>query len=151
MPSLRGHRPRGWPPGRTMDDVNGLHFPSRNEVIIAVLGHGTKEGAHVPKYGRESGSYNVVIHESMHSIDHSPGILSPEFQAARKADLGALSAYETQPTGVGGLEETYAESAARYYGGDPEAVKRTPNLTAFWRTHPGGALRTQEEELRGRK
>ena len=42
--SLQGQLPRGWPPGSTWDMVPGIFNPSTNEVVIAVIGHGTVAG-----------------------------------------------------------------------------------------------------------
>jgi hypothetical protein len=55
--------------------------------------------------------------------------------AARTADLATLSAYELQ-AGSAGREETYAESASRYYGGDATDAANHPNLHDYWATHP---------------
>lgn len=137
---LKGVQPRGWPPGKTWDSVPGLYDPSKKEVVIAVTGHGTKAGPHVPKTGEGHGSQNLVIHETMHAVDATGdgGDLSANdkaFKAARNSDLSTLSAYERQG-GDAGPEETYAESAARYYGGDPNDEKSHPNLHKYWDSDP---------------
>ena len=51
--------------------------------------------------------------------------------------LATLSAYETQ-AGNAGEEETYAESSARFYGGDPGDAAAHPNLHKYWQDHPMG-------------
>jgi uncharacterized Zn-binding protein involved in type VI secretion len=138
---LRGVHPRGWPPGATWDTVPGVFTPDRNEVVIAVIGHGTPEGAHVPRTGEGHGSVNMVIHESTHAVDHAPGgdrsATDPSFTAAHTADAPGLQPYETQP-GTAGQEESYAESAARYYSGDPNDATNHPNLNNYWSTNPVG-------------
>lgn len=140
--ALQGVKPRGWPPGSTWDIVPGGYRPAQNEVVIATRGHGTPTGAHVPATGQGHGSYNLVIHEAMHAVDaHGKGgKLSggAAFTTARAADLGALSVYQRQPAPAG-PEETYAESAARFYGGDPTSVTATPALDAYWRSAPFAA------------
>jgi hypothetical protein len=133
---LKGVHPRGWPPGMTWDNVPAGRVG--NEVVVAVTGHGTAAGAHVPATGEGHGSQNVVIHEGFHALDGDGAAArssSAEFTAARNADLGTLSAYEKQ-AGVGGPRETFAESAARYYGGDPNDAASHPHLNAYWATHP---------------
>ena len=138
---LKGVQPRGWPPGKTWDSVSGAYLPGRNAVVIAVVGHGTKAGAHVSQTGEGHGSANLVVHEAAHAINKHVGAdrnaSSKDFTAARTKDLAALPAYELQK-GVAGLSETFAESAARYYGGSYGSVK-TSNLDAYWRAHPLGA------------
>jgi hypothetical protein len=137
---LKGVQPRGWPPGATWDSVPGVANSSRNEVVIAVIGHGTTAGAHVPQTGEGHGSANLVIHEVAHAIDGKQtatrNSLSTDFNTARNADLAALPAYETQ-AGVAGKSETYAESAARYYSGNHGSIS-TPALDAYWRSNPLG-------------
>jgi len=118
--------------------VPGLYEPGNNRVIIATRGAGTPAGAHVPATGDGHGSQNLVIHETMHAVDHtgSPNYsASPGFTTARNSDQSTLSPYESQP-GVAGPEETYAESAARYYGGDPNDATSHPNLHNYWTSDP---------------
>lgn len=138
---LAGVRPRGWPPGSTWDSVPGLNSSDDNEVVIAVIGHGTPAGPHVPATGEGHGSHNLVVHEAAHAIDHNaPGTRrsdEADFVNARNADSGTLSAYEGQ-AGQAGREETYAESAARYYGGDPNDAANHPNLHNYWANDPLG-------------
>jgi hypothetical protein len=140
--ALRGVHPRGWPPGATWDTVPGANQPGTNEVVIAVVGHGTRKGAHVPKAGEGHGSHNLVIHETAHAIDldnlpagASPMSQSAKFNRARNADLAGLSAYESQ-AGNAGQEETFAEAAARYYGGDKRDKKRHKRLHKYFERNP---------------
>jgi len=136
---LRGVAPRGWPPGSTWDTVPGAYMPDTHEVAIAVTGYGTPAGPHVPQTGEGHASANLVIHESTHAVDHAPGgdrsATDPNFTAARTGDLGGLPAYERQ-AGSAGAEETYAESAARYYGGDSHDAANHPNLHGYWSGDP---------------
>lgn len=133
---LKGVKPRGWPAGSSWDNVPGAYTTDRNEVVVATIGHGTKAGAHVPKTGELHGSANLVLHETTHALDHATGgSSSKEFLAARAKDASHLGAYESQ-AGVAGQEETYAESAARYYGGDAGAAKNNPALTKYWQSNP---------------
>jgi uncharacterized Zn-binding protein involved in type VI secretion len=133
-PDLKGVHPRSWPAGATWDTVPGANSPDRNEVAIAVIGHGTPAGAHVPATGEGHGCANLVVHESMHSVDvgraNNPSA-SPEFNAARNADISKLSRYETQAD-PGGQQETYAESAARHAEGTDG---NTPALQKYWDEH----------------
>lgn len=70
--------------------------------------------------------------------DHAtdPRGVRPRVCPPADADTAALPAYETQP-GAAGRSETYAESAARYYGGSHVTIK-TPALDAYWRDNPLG-------------
>jgi hypothetical protein len=130
LPGLKGVRPRGWPPGSSWDNVPGLYDPQTKQVIIA-----TRGGA-VPATGDGHGSANLVIHEVAHGIDAATGgHNSAAFQAARNQDLKTLPAYETQP-GAAGLEESYAESMARYYSEPGAAQSLSPELTRYWGTDP---------------
>ncbi|MBI4953247.1 MAG: type VI secretion system tip protein VgrG [Myxococcales bacterium] len=139
MTNLKGVQPRGWPPGATFDQVPGIYDPATNSVVVATTGHGTPAGAHVPATGEGHGSANLVLHEAMHAVDLAgPTKISTTnaaFQAARTADVGALGAYFTQP-GEAGLQETLAESAAQFYGGDPTMAQKTPHLAQFWQSDP---------------
>ncbi len=137
-PALAGVVPRGWPPGSSWDTVPGAFMPDSNEIAIATVGHGTPAGAHVPATGEGHGSRNLVVHETMHGVDHTgnpPLSEGADFNTARTADSGGLSAYENQ-AGSAGQEETFAESAARYYGGDQGDAAAHPNLNSYWATDP---------------
>jgi hypothetical protein len=145
LASLRGVKPRGWPPGSSWDSVPGLHSPDRNEVVIATIGHGTPAGRRVPQTGEGHGSKSLVVHETFHAIDHGKSAGSPrssaaEFNAARNADKPTLSAYESQP-GAAGQEESYAETAARYYGADTTDATQHPNLHKYWHSDPSSEWR----------
>jgi hypothetical protein len=136
---LKGVQPRGWDPGDTWDMVPGVYLGDDNEVVVATIGHGTAAGAHVPATGEGHGSHNLTVHEAFHAVDlgHGGAARSSEadFDAARTADFATLSSYEQQ-AGSAGQEETYAESAARYYGGDPGDAAAHPNLHDFWDKNP---------------
>ena len=58
-------------------------------------------------------------------------IADSRFRAARIADLAKLGAYERQD-GQAGLEETFAESGARFIAGEPGFPGDWPALHAFW-------------------
>jgi chromosome segregation ATPase len=136
---LKGVTPRGWPAGSTWDTVPGVYLSDTNEVVIATRGQGTAAGAHVPATGDGHGAYDLAAHESMHSFDLGGGGTAKHdnkaFLDARKKDLAKLGPYFTQ-AGDAGLEETFAESAARYYGGDPTLKKDWPNLYKYWESQP---------------
>jgi hypothetical protein len=135
---LKGVQPRGWPPGKTWDGVPGVYLPDRNAVVIATTGLGAD--LRVPATGEGHGSMNVVVHEASHAIDQNASALrnsaSPDFLAARAKDLANLPSYETQP-GIAGPSETYAESAARFYGGSHGPIT-TPALDDYWRSNALG-------------
>jgi hypothetical protein len=118
LTELRGVQPRGWPNGLTWDSVPGLFYLQTNEVVLAVVGHGTPAGPHIPATGEGQGSANVILHETAHGLDMAGGTpfvsANPTFVAARNRDLDKLTPYERQPSPAG-EEETFAESAARFY------------------------------------
>ena len=163
LTELKGVKPRGWPPGMTWDSVPGLQQPTKNEVVIATIGH-DGGNAHVPATGEGHGSANLVIHETAHGVDYSqtPHISAgAPFNAARTPDVGALPAYETQPSNAG-QEESFAESCARFYSNDPFSAESTPHLHKYWRDNPlgppdptptasepvdGSALETEKTEM----
>ena len=125
-PELATKRPRGWPRGKTWADSPGIHDGGRKEVAIAT------RGGQVPATGNGHNSVNLVIHETAHALDvvHG-GSKKKGFKAARTADLAKLSKYEKQ-AGRGGLEESYAEGMARYYGGTAADRAKTPNLSNYF-------------------
>jgi hypothetical protein len=132
LTQLRGIVPRGWPADMTWDSVPGIFYPETNEVVVAIVGHGTPAGPRIPQKGEGQGSADVVLHESAHGLDMGGG--SPfwsagqAFIAARNVDLGKLPNYERQPSPAG-EEETFAESAARFFTGQDAAM---PDLQAYW-------------------
>jgi uncharacterized Zn-binding protein involved in type VI secretion len=133
---LKGVHPRGWPPGATWDKVPGAYTKDRKEVVIGTIGQDSPDGPHVPETGEGHGSVNLVDHEAEHAVDHATGgSASAEFNKARDKDKSTLPAYETQE-GRAGQEENFAESGARYYGGDPNDAKKHPNLHDYWKSDP---------------
>jgi hypothetical protein len=128
VPELRGVRPRGWPPGTSWDSVPGISLGST--VVIA-----TRDGR-VPEIGNGHGSYDLVVHETFHSVDSAGGPLSQsaDFLAAYNADKEALGSYYRQEEDAG-RAEAFAETAARYFGHDPTLEKENPNLYRYFDTH----------------
>jgi hypothetical protein len=112
--------------------VPGIFNPPSNEVVIAVVGHGTPAGPHVPLTGEGEGSADLVVHETSHGFDMGGGqpFLSEgtAFITARNADLNQLTEYERQPSPAG-EQETFAESAARFFSSLDSTM---PHLHAFW-------------------
>ncbi|KKO47558.1 hypothetical protein VT06_16365, partial [Arsukibacterium sp. MJ3] len=119
---LIGVTPRGWPEGMTWDTVPGLYDPDTKTVVVATSG----------RFG--TGSYSLLLHEVGHAYDHVMSSLSSStpFRAARAADIGSLDRYQLQ-IGNAGLEETFAESFANYYGGNENYKNTNPNLYKYWR------------------
>ncbi len=134
-PELKGQTPDGWTNGKTWDSVPGLYMGgTANEVVIGTRGHGTAGGPKVPASGDGHGSFDLVTHEAMHGYDLAGGTPKHDdkaFQEARTKDLAKLAPYYTQPD-PNGLEETYAESAARFFGRDPKMKTDWPNLYKYW-------------------
>jgi hypothetical protein len=133
-PDLAGARPCGWPPGFGWKDVPAFYDGARNEVVVATRGHGPRRSGQVPLMGDGHASASLAVHVACHAIDARCGSpsSSPEFRAARAADLVALPEYCRQP-GTAGLDESWAESAARWAAGPAEMAAELPNLHAYWR------------------
>lgn len=131
MTELQGVQPRGWPPGATWDSVPGLYNPEKGEIVVATTGHDTPGGARIPQTGEGHGSTNLLLHEAGHAVHHIVGD-DPAFIEARNADYDALSDYERQP-GAAGVSETFAESFANVFGGNPTYSTTHPRLDDYWR------------------
>ena len=112
--------------------VPGIFNPSSNEVVIAVIGHGTDAGPHIPLSGEGEGSADLVVHETAHGLDMGGGSpflsASQTFNAARNLRLNLVTQYEMQP-GEAGQQETFAESAARFFTSQDDAM---PQLHLYW-------------------
>lgn len=131
LTNLRGQTPRGWEnTGKTWDDVPGAGDDGNGRTVIAV------RNGRIPPQGDGHNAINLVMHEVAHGIDRSFNQSgTPEFQAARTADRASLSTYESQ-AGTAGLEETYAESFARFHAHDPNDATTYPRLHAYWAADP---------------
>ncbi len=134
--AYRNKIPRGWEStGKTWNDVPGAYFPDEKNVVIATIEE--SEGRVVPtSASRLHGSASLVVHESLHGFDYAGNhvVLSdPQFLSARNGDFARLDAYEQQG-GQAGLEETFAESGARYACGREPMRTQWPHLFAYWDT-----------------
>jgi hypothetical protein len=79
-----------------------------------------------------------VLHEVGHAVGDAAqrgNVHDPEFIKAREADKAKLDSYEGQ-AGDAGVEETYAESFARFYSNDANDAARYPHLHAYWASNP---------------
>ena len=142
--SLRGKVPRGWEKtGKTWDDVPGVFLPDRNRVVIATI---ESNGARIipdRSFGTH-GSIDLLVHESLHGYDFAGGhavTRDPRFLAARNADLDRLDDYEKQ-AGEAGLEETFAESGARFLAAPADLAAHLPALSAYW---VGGPITAEQD------
>jgi hypothetical protein len=142
--SLRGVTPRGWPAGKTWDIVPGTYLHEKKRVVIATIG---SAGVRIVPT-RESGlhgSTNLTVHESLHGFDYSGDhtiLRQRNFLNARRTDFARLDAYEQQD-GQPGLEETFAESGARFVT-EPDLMSGDwPALFNYWNNSPlSGLART---------
>jgi hypothetical protein len=133
---LAGVHPRNWPEGMTWDAVPGCYLPDEKNVAIATIGDSFDR--RVPLKGEKHGSFDLVVHEVMHADDYvadghndqTRRSANAAFVAARNGDVFtgqlAADAYEAK-----NIEEAYAESAARVFGGDPHMT--WPGQETFWR------------------
>lgn len=137
--SLRNVVPRGWEdlrPKRTWDSVPGTYLAQGKRVIVATIS-APGGGRKVPDMGAGHGSANLAVHETLHGRHRlADNVLkAARFKQARQADFGRLPDYLRQE-GVAGLEETYAESGARFFQRDPGLATDWPALFAFWSGAP---------------
>jgi Anthrax toxin lethal factor, N- and C-terminal domain len=139
--NLRGKHPRGWKAVNgvmpTWDIVPGTYLSSGKRVILATVA-ASDGGRRMPGNGEGHGSVNVALHETLHGHDYLGGHKPSKtkgFAAARAADLARLPEYLRQ-AGAAGREETYAESGARFFGGDPDLAADWPALFAYWSGAP---------------
>ena len=137
--SLRGVVPRGWEnlvPRRTWDDVPGTYLAQGKRVLVATIATASG-GRQVPDMGVGHGSANLAVHETLHGRHRLAGsvLKSKSFKQARDSDFARLPEY-LQQDGVAGLEETYAESGARFFQRDPGLAADWPALFAFWSGAP---------------
>lgn len=118
-PSLYNQKPRGHDKDADIGKLPGIYVDKDDRVIIATRGHDDKPpDPRVPRILEGHGSWNLTIHETMHAVDHhTGGSADPDFRRARQADKKHLPPYEVQQDEEAAREETYAESAARKYGG----------------------------------
>jgi hypothetical protein len=137
LPHLATENPRNWDPRTNWTIVPGCYDPKGRNVVIATVA--TASGARViPPKGVKHGSWNLVLHEVMHADDYSANRLrccNSGFVAARNIELArrplGLTEYESR-SDEAGHEETYAESAARFFGSDPTLAASLPSLHSFW-------------------
>lgn len=145
---LRGVQPRGWPAGMTWDIVPGVYLPGRKQVVVATLAAGAGV-RRLPVRGEGHGSFNLLLHETMHGHDFLKNhrlLGAARFVAARTADFARLGSYEQQ-AGDAGLQETYAESAARAFGRDATLAASWPQLAQFWALLNPGQLQLAPEVI----
>lgn len=136
-PDLKDEHPRHWAKGTNWTVVPGCYAPDERNVIIATVPD-PGGGRRIPPYGVKHGSFNLVLHETMHADDYAADrrrCRNPGFVAARNIELARvpiqLTDYEKR-NDQAGHEETYAETAARYFGGDPSFAVTLPHLHQFW-------------------
>lgn len=136
MPELHGVQPRGWPPGKTWDDVRGAYDPNTRRVMVGG-GHGIK-----------GGSISVCAHETGHGLDHALDYASskPAWRVlhADAVEQG-VSPYYAQ-AGEAGQQEMWAETFAAWAlrRGDPPAQRDMAVGLAI------GVPRAQAAEIGGR-
>jgi hypothetical protein len=114
-PQRAKERPRGWKPGRTWSNADGMYDPDNNCIVVC-------ETLEQDGVQRKSSRTGVLLHETAHFLDHKLQRLSssPEFISAYMQDLKQMSASdrsklayfvqgENDPQNVIGREETFAE------------------------------------------
>lgn len=142
--NLRGVVPRGWErTGKTWDDVPGAYLPQRNRVVVATIDKGGARAIPDKSSGKH-GSSDLLIHEALHGFDFASGhavLGESRFRDARTADFAKLHSYEQQ-AGDAGLQETFAESGARFLVEPGAMAASWPALHGYWRSGPANVQRT---------
>lgn len=114
FPWLAGHRQPNYPIGVTWDSVAGVYLEDLNAAAVSLT--------------VGSGSYNTKDHEVGHAIDsHMRLSESVKFRDAWAADYSKLGSDYFGYQGAG-YRETFAESFARYFGGDASMRSEWPTL-----------------------
>jgi hypothetical protein len=134
-PSLAGVRPRGWPPGTTWDDDDGLFNPRTREITVAETHRDKETGRFVPN-DRIEGS---IKHEAGHAVDLALGNMShsDDFKRAFDADVAKMSPAEKQRFGYllqdghAGHEETFAEVFGAMHGSSANRSESQAILNDF--------------------
>lgn len=124
-------KPRGYPsqgPGSdlTYGDLDGTYDKyNTGDVIIATDGGNAGDG-----------SYNTVFHETAHAMDGPDAAQSgsADFRKAYGADTPLMTPGEDDYylNKDSGPSEAYAESFARYAGGDPTLQQDWPSMYNYW-------------------
>jgi hypothetical protein len=161
--SLSGVHPNFWPEGMTWDNVPGVYDPNSNQIVAATRQDG--KGRKVLEAGKKikvkgnvvsHGSFSVVLHEAGHGLDFNgfndgKQEIKPElssdalFTSRRNKDVTGKKIkaprdnYFLQGT-PWGERETFAESTARYFGGDGKFAGDDgwPETAKFWQAKPWG-------------
>ena len=106
-PSLANQQPRGWPPGKTWDDADGVYLGGQKSIVVAER---TRNGPSMRTEG-------VLKHEVGHAVDAALDNVSgsKEFRDALQKDVDKLSAdqrkyysYFLQPFNAG-PQEAFAD------------------------------------------
>lgn len=135
-PDLKGKTPRGWPPGSTFEQVDGLHDPDQQQICIFEY---FKPDLTATRYVKNVRASGVFRHEIGHLLDRLLGGLSDQnwFRIAYEYDLNQLLTQDSLfeecdyyvQDGVGGRKETFAELFAILVGGGAE--RRVPVKAVF--------------------
>jgi hypothetical protein len=119
--------PRGWPvtgdDGQlTYGDLDGIYDTQAAQPHVIIATDGGNAG---------DGSYNTVFHETAHGIDGPDALQS---KGAYNADTPLMTPGEDDyyRNKDSGPSESYAESFARYFGGDPTLQQDWPNMYDYW-------------------
>lgn len=132
-PELKGVQPRGWPPGSTWDNADGLYSPGDKTAVV------TERRVDDGKDVKNERAEGVFKHEVGHAVDHAMGNFSQtdEFKEAYDKDVANLSAadkaklaYLLQP-GNAGKSETFAEVFGAINGSSANPSETADTLRQF--------------------
>ena len=120
----RGYPDRGCGSDLTYGDLGGSYDPKTGHVILATDGGNAGDS-----------SYNTVFHETAHGMDGPDAMQSgsADFQKAYNADKLLMTPGEDDYyLKDSGPNEAFAESFARYFGGDPTLQQDWPSMYEYW-------------------
>ena len=163
IPDLKGVQPNGWPPGMTWDNVPGVYHSSSKQIVACTHEKDGKRkvletGVEITVDGQKvsHGSFSVVLHEAGHGLDFNgfndgkqemTAELSSKalFTNRRNKDVSdnkikaPRDNYYLQNS-PWGERETFAESTARFFGGDGTLSGNDgwPETAKFWAGKPWG-------------
>lgn len=150
LPELAGKTPRGWPPGTTWDNADGLQTGKK---ILVSEYRQTATG----KWEKNTRIGGVVRHETGHALDEALGdgtkkySDSNEFLEAYEKDVARLTKEQKDQLGyflqaAGGRQETFADVFALLSGGPCNEIRRALLTAAF--PHVQALIKKKLESLK---
>lgn len=130
---LKGEKPRGWPPGSTWDNADGLFSHEENTVLV------TEHRVDGSKTVHNDRAEGVAKHEIGHAVDTAMGSFSQseEFNKAYDADVSKIPEADRKKyeyllqAGTAGKSETFAEVFGALNGSSANPQQTADTLARF--------------------